>query len=111
MRDLSDLTLKPSDFPALQTLCAVDKRFPKDFAAWEELIALATREAHARGLFPPPLLVDPGEFETWCKRGALLPTIDGLRAYAIVRRGQVTKDSLASWLGAGGSAGEINHPR
>ena len=102
MRDLSDLVLQAIDFPALKTLCAADRRFPEGMASWDDLIEKATRGAHAVGLFPLPLMLDPHEFERWCQRGALIPSIHSLAAYAVARRGQVSHDSLAGRLGPDG---------
>ena len=86
MRDLSDVVVKPSDFHALSEMCYLDPAFPRDFNAWSDLIALADSQARERHLFPAPLLIEPADFREWCARMSIVPSIDALRAYAIVQR-------------------------
>ena len=90
MRDLSDLSLKPSDFPALAALCSQDRDFPADFAGWQVLMAQATSDSHLRKLYPDPLLLDVREFRDWCDRLKILPCLDALRAFVIIKRREVS---------------------
>jgi hypothetical protein len=86
MRDLSDVSLKPSDFDALAELCRQDRDFPTDFGGWQGLIAQATNDSHQRKLYPDPLLLDVREFADWCTRLKIVPCIDALRAFVIIKR-------------------------
>jgi hypothetical protein len=86
MRDLSDIVLRPSDFPSLANLCRLDDEFPGDFDGWAALMATAERSAREHGLYPVPLLLDPREFRVWCEASAIEPCLDALRAFAIVQR-------------------------
>ena len=86
MRDLSDIILRTSDFHTLAELCYLDCGFPRDFASWNELITLAERQARGRNLFPVPLLLEPAEFREWCARVSMVPGIEALRAFSIVKR-------------------------
>ena len=90
MRDLSDVSLKPSDFAALAALCRNDRDFPTDVAEWERLIVTASKDAHARQRYVEPLLLDVVSFGAWCERVSIVPCIDALRAYVIIKRGEVS---------------------
>jgi hypothetical protein len=48
MRDLSEVSLKPSDFQALAQVCRSDHDFPADFAGWSLLMRQAANDAQAR---------------------------------------------------------------
>ena len=50
---------------------------------------LAERQARQRGLFPTPLLLDPHVFVQWCDAVNVVPCLDALRAFAILKRGRV----------------------
>ena len=86
LRDLSDVSVKPSDFRALADLCHQDRDFPADFAGWQALMALATSDSHLRKLYPEPLLLDVREFAEWCVRLNIVPCLDALRAFVIIKR-------------------------
>lgn len=86
MRDLSDVELLPSDFPALRELCRQDRDFPPDFKGWHQLLMAAEHEARSRSLYPTPLLLNVADFEHWCTRLKVMPCLDALRAYVIIRR-------------------------
>ena len=90
MRDLSDVSLKPSDFDALAQLCRQDRDFPTDFAGWHRLIAQAKAEAEQRKLYPEPLMLDVRDFESWCTRLNIVPCIDAMRAFVIIKRREVS---------------------
>lgn len=90
MRDLGDVTLPPEEFEALALLCRRDRDFPPTVAAWRALIAGATLEAHHRGNYPAPLVLDVDTFAAWCKRMQVLPCLDTLRAFAVLKRREVT---------------------
>lgn len=64
MCELSDIVLLPSDFPALAQACADDPEFPEDFDRWSDLLERSQLEARDRGLFYPPLWLDPIAFVT-----------------------------------------------
>ena len=89
MRDLSDVTLKPSEFDALAKLCKADRDFPVDFDGWNDLIAEAGVSARQRQLYPTPFLLEVREFEAWCMRLQIVPCLDALRAFVIVKRREV----------------------
>lgn len=90
MRDLSDVSLKPSDFHALAELCHEDRDFPADFAGWQVLTAQATSDSHLRKLYPEPLLLSVREFGDWCGRLKIVPCLDALRAFVIIKRREVS---------------------
>ena len=89
MRDLSDVTLKPSEFDALAKLCHADRDFPADFEVWLDLIEQAGVAARERRLYPAPFLLDVAEFGAWCTRLMIVPCLDALRAFVIVKRREV----------------------
>ena len=89
MRDLAYLVLMPSGYPALAELCIQDETFPLTFDSWLELVRCAERQAAAERYYPEPLLLEPEAFEGWCRRVAIMPGVDALRAYAIVQRRQL----------------------
>jgi hypothetical protein len=86
VRDLADVTLKPSDFVALRQLCRDDADFPSDISDWESLVAHASANAHDRNTYATPLLLDVSEFEAWYTRLRVMPGLDALRAFIIVKR-------------------------
>lgn len=90
MRDLSDIDVLPSDFPALHQLCAKDRDFPPDLVAWRQLLVSAEHDARSRALYPEPLLLDVAHFAAWCERLNVMPCLDALRAYVIIRRREVS---------------------
>ena len=89
MRDLSDVTLRVGDFVALAELCRADRDFPFDFLGWQTLISRADADAKKRKLHPEPLLLDVAEFAAWCTRLKIVPCLDALRAFVIVKRREV----------------------
>jgi len=86
VRDLSDIELHADEFNELRLLCMRDRDFPPDFAAWCVLMERASADARARNLEFEPLLLDVAEFSRWCQRLKIMPCLDALRAFAIVRR-------------------------
>ena len=90
VRDLSDVSLKPSEFNLLAELCRQDRDFPAKFAEWQRLIAQASSDAHHRALYPDPLLLDVREFAEWCTRLKIMPCLDALRAFVIIKRREVS---------------------
>lgn len=90
MRDLADSVLKPSEFAVLAQACKDDPQFPRTYDDWWALIDAAERQVRRLGLFPPPLLLVPVAFLEWCQSVEVVPCIDALRAYAIVKRGRVS---------------------
>jgi hypothetical protein len=61
--------------------------FPKSEAEWHALIAQADAAAAGEGELPDVLQIDTAAFERWCAMVGIVPGLDALRAYAIVRRG------------------------
>jgi hypothetical protein len=90
VRDLSSVSVPPNDFKAFAELCRKDRDFPDDLAAWDALIASATADALERKLDTEPLLLDVADFEAWCTRLKIIPCLDALRAYVIVKRREVS---------------------
>lgn len=86
MRDLAGLELASDDFDLMRTLCKSDPRFPANWPAWTRLLRVAASDAVAAGRVPPSLKLDPHHFEAWCAHVGIVPCVDALRAYAIVRR-------------------------
>lgn len=86
MRDLSHIDLNPSDFEALAEMCRFDANFPASFGEWTALIADAGRKAQEMALDYAPLALDPEAFKAWCWTVEVVPSVDALRAYAIVCR-------------------------
>ncbi len=89
MRDLSDISLKPSDFDAMAELCRQERDFPRNIAGWNDLMASATRDARSRNLYPSPLLLDVREFSEWCDRLKIVPCLDALSAFVIIKRREI----------------------
>lgn len=90
MRDLGDVSLPEQEFEALAKLCQRDRDFPSSFESWRTLIAGATLDAHRRGNYPAPLVIDTATFAAWCKRMQVLPCLDTLRAFAVLRRREIS---------------------
>lgn len=90
MRDLSDVTVRPSDFETLAQLCANDADFPIDFEGWQVMLLTAQRDAITRHFYPAPLLLDVREFAAWCERLRVTPCLDALRAFVIIKRREVS---------------------
>ena len=90
MRDLSDVSLTLSDFAAMAELCKQDRDFPRNIAGWNELLAQATTDARSRNLYPSPLLLKVDEFAAWCDRLKIVPCLDALRAFVIIKRREVS---------------------
>ncbi len=89
MRDLSDVSLKPRDFAALAEPCKRGRDFPRNIAGWNELLTQATKDARGRNLYPSPLLLDVRAFAAWCDRLKIVPCLDALRAFVIIKRREV----------------------
>ncbi|HEY9010146.1 MAG TPA: hypothetical protein VIN06_03935 [Devosia sp.] len=88
MRDLSQIVLKPDDFEAMAQMCRLDMRFPADFQEWSALINAAGQQASEMAVHNEPLELEPYAFKAWCAKVGIVPSVDALRAYAIVRRQQ-----------------------
>jgi len=86
VRDLSDVSLKPSDFATLAELCRQDRGFPADLDGWLTMIGRVNNDAHQRALYLEPLLLDVKDFGSWCVRLDIAPGLDALRAYVIIKR-------------------------
>lgn len=89
MRDLGDVSLPPDDFGAMAALCKQDKDFPATIEAWRAMISEATLEAHHRGIYPAPMKIDVRKFADWCAHVQVLPCLDSLRAFVIIRRREI----------------------
>lgn len=89
MRDLGDVSLPPEDFGAMAALCKLDQDFPPTMEAWRAMISEATLEAHRRGHYPAPLQIDVRRFSAWCSHVQVLPCLDSLRAFVIIRRREI----------------------
>ena len=89
MRDLGDVSLPPDDFSAMATLRKHDQDFPPTLEAWRAMISEATLEAHRRGQYPAPMQIDVRKFSDWCSLVQVLPCLDSLRAFVIIRRREI----------------------
>jgi len=86
MKYLAGLRVREDQFARLRQLCPADHEFPKDWAAWSALVTTANELAVTEQLDAKPLDLDIEHFEQWCRLVGIVPCIDALRAYAIVRR-------------------------
>lgn len=86
MRDLAGVSISSAAFQRLSTLCRSDASFPRTWDQWQHLLRLSHMEALKRGSPSGELPIDVDDFERWCFRVEIIPCIDALRAYALVRR-------------------------
>ena len=67
---------------------------------------MATSDSHMRKLYPEPLLLDVGGFAEWCVRLKIMPCLDALRAFVIIKRREVSScDPGLRLLRSSGRAG------
>lgn len=95
MKDLAVLRLTREEFERLAECCTKDHAFPKTWEAWQATMEVATQQALAAGLDHPPLQLDIEIFESWCRDLQVIPCLDALRAYAIIKRSRASQ-SLAT---------------
>jgi hypothetical protein len=85
-------------FAALARVCERDPLFPRSETEWHALVAKADVVAIADGGLPPAVSIEPEDFAQWCAMVAIVPGLDALKAYAIVRRAQVVGTPVESAL-------------
>lgn len=76
------------DFGELARLCQLDPTFPKTEAEWSQLVAAADSTATAEGYATTAVTVVLPDFQQWCSVVGIVPCLDALRAYLIVKRTQ-----------------------
>jgi hypothetical protein len=103
-RDLAGAALSAQEFQRLAKACHRDTKFPKTYAEWQSLVATGTKELLAQGqsVEVVPLTVD--DFLPWCQRMQIIPCLDALRAYMILRQ-RLARNGDKAGRPAGGSAG------
>lgn len=84
MRDLANISMPKAEFEELAALCEHDPRFPRTWADWVKLQEEVQQQGSLLGRTPLDLSV--ADFQRWCGLVGIIPGIDALRAYAIVRR-------------------------
>lgn len=85
-RDFAGARLSPDGYRRLAEVCRGDKRFPSRWEDWEALVHAGTQKAQADDRQADEILVDVDEFLVWCRRVAVHPCFDALRAYLILHR-------------------------
>ena len=85
-RDFAGARLSPGAFQTLAAMCQGDKRFPARYEDWELLVRDGTQQARADGRPTDEFAIDVDEFLAWCRKVAILPCFDALRAYLIIAR-------------------------
>ena len=83
---LAGLLLTRAQFGELAGHCTHDPEFPS-WIEWNKRQIKMACSAQACGEELAPWGIDVGEFQQWCKRVAVTPCIDGLRAYCHALRG------------------------
>ena len=86
-RDFSGARLSPESFRRLADECLGDGRFPARYDDWEALVREGTQQARADGRPTEEIPIDVDEFLAWCRKVAIHPCFDALRAYLILARG------------------------
>lgn len=86
MKDLATVALSRETLELLKQHCTAYGDFPKTWEEWQTLSARAVREAEDAGYSFPRFELQPAEFFAWCQKVGIVPCLDALRAYAIVRR-------------------------
>ena len=89
MKELAGLSFSEDQFGLLQSYCGNDKTFPPSWVEWNQLMGRANASAQAQGVVPTKLELDPAHFRDWCARLRVAPSLDTLRAYAIIHRSPV----------------------
>lgn len=87
-KDLAGIRLTPGGFAELARLCRNDPKFPTGYLAWQELLDLAYVEAVAAARPTTPVELDPMEFSDWCALVGIVPCLEALRAFVIIKRNQ-----------------------
>jgi hypothetical protein len=86
MRHLAGITLRESQFSELSSICAADQQFPQEWELWKAFIEESARVALRSGEPVVELGIEPAAFKVWCEHVGVVPGLDALRAYAILRR-------------------------
>jgi hypothetical protein len=86
MKDLATVVLSRETLALLKQQCAAHADFPDTWDEWQALSARAAREAEDAGYSFLRFELEPAEFVGWCHKVGIVPCLDALRAYAIVRR-------------------------
>lgn len=80
MHDLTGLQISEPDFCHLSQLCRLDLKFPSTWEGWQDLMNSSMEEATARDAPRAPVRISLNDFERWCQRVEIVPSLDGLRA-------------------------------
>jgi hypothetical protein len=83
-------------FEELGRLCHLDPAFPASSAEWASLVADANAAAARDGHVFDEVEIDVENFARWCAVVEVVPCLDALRAYAIVRRAQAAGRSFGA---------------
>jgi hypothetical protein len=86
MRDLAVYQISEAEHAVLAGHCSNDPAFPKSWEGWQVVLKVAQQEAEAAGMNHPPLKVDIQAFVAWCREMKIIPCVEALRAYAIIKR-------------------------
>jgi hypothetical protein len=86
MKDLAGALVSPADYHQLVSLCTFGRPLPPTYDQWTELLEHAAMEAQSLNLPASPIAVDVQEFEQWCSKVGILPCLEALRAFLIVKR-------------------------
>jgi hypothetical protein len=89
MKHLAGIELSETEYVSLRDLCSADQHFPATWGAWLALMSEANRLAQAS----PEIKIDLETFRRWCGTVAVIPSLDALRAYAILVRRDLLHDS------------------
>ncbi|MCW7536712.1 hypothetical protein OOT46_02440 [Aquabacterium sp. A7-Y] len=87
-KDLAGIEMDEERFAAVARLCKNDLKFPSSFAEWNVMEQTGRLEASAAGRPVVRLVVEPEAFQTWCEVVGIVPCLEALRAFAIVKRAE-----------------------
>ena len=111
-RDLAGTALGADEFKGLQQVCRGDRKFPQTYEDWQALVSIGTSQVLAQGQQVEVIALAVDDFVTWCQKVAVVPGLDALRAYMILRRrahsGQPTGPSRTRGEGGGTTGDEGN---
>lgn len=89
MKDLAAIDIDQTGFETLARMCVHDGAFPRTWEAWQRLLAEAKEQAANAGFDYPGLKLDIEAFSRWCLHLQIIPCLEALRAFAIVKRAPV----------------------
>jgi hypothetical protein len=86
-RDLAGAAISTQEFERLKQACRRDRKFPQTYADWQALVSMGTSQVLAQGQQVEVIAVAVDDFVAWCRKVGVVPGLDALRAYMILRRG------------------------